>query len=72
MSLNFFLFKGYARGNPFRQKFAEMLIPYILIRTLNVLLHMTNPYLQECLFESIELIRREIKIFDIRIVGEHR
>jgi len=31
---------------------------------------MTNPYLQECLFESMKLIRRESRIFEIRIVGE--
>jgi hypothetical protein len=34
------------------------LIPCILIRHLYVLLLMTNPYLQECLFESMKLIRR--------------
>jgi hypothetical protein len=31
---------------------------------------MTNPYLQECLFESMELIRRESRIFYMRIAGE--
>jgi hypothetical protein len=47
-----------------------LLIPCILIRYLYVLFLMTNPYLQECLFESMELIRRESRIFYMRIAGE--
>ena len=48
-----------------------LLIPCILIRHLYVLFLMINPYLQECLFESMKLSRRESRIFEMRIVGEN-
>jgi len=32
---------------------------------------MTNPYLQECLFESIELIRRDCMIIQMKMVKNH-
>jgi hypothetical protein len=42
----------------------------MLIRHLYVLMLMTKPYLQECLFESIELIRGDSGIVQMKIVGK--
>jgi hypothetical protein len=49
--------------------FNILLIPSILISTANTLLLMTNPYLQEYIFELTELIKKENRIFKLRILG---
>ncbi len=44
----------------------------MLIRNLYILMLMTKPYLQECLFESIELIIGDNGVVQMKIVGKHR
>ncbi|HKX97812.1 MAG TPA: hypothetical protein VJL78_08285 [Candidatus Nitrosocosmicus sp.] len=45
------------------------MIPSILIRTANTLLLMTNPYLQEYIFESTEFIGKRKQDLQIKNSG---